>query len=138
MAIYFFSEEITYQLANELRTKEWLTGIIEAEGYALDNINYVFCSDTHLLEINQRYLNHDTFTDIITFDNAEEEKTIEADIFISIERVQENATVMDRPFQDELDRVMIHGILHLIGFGDKTREEKQLMREKEDACLSLR
>lgn len=138
MAIYFFNEDISFQLADESKTISWLTKVIKLEGFSLQNINYIFCSDKHLLDLNQTYLNHDTLTDIITFDNSEIEKTVDADIFISIERVRENASELNSSFENELERVLVHGVLHLIGLSDKTNEEKQVMREKEDACLSLR
>jgi len=108
------------------------------EGYSAENINYVFCSDDHLLQINKEYLDHDTYTDIVTFDNSENAKEIEADIFISIDRIRENAIKLSRPEDEELHRVIIHGLLHIMGYSDKTDQNKQAMREKEDACLSLR
>ena len=103
----------------------------------LSNINYIFCSDDYLLTINQEHLNHDYYTDIITFDLSEKENNIESDIFISIDRVKENAKNNHVKFHIELYRVLIHGVLHLLGFNDKNEEEKLIMREKEDACLSL-
>lgn len=99
-------------------------------------INYIFCSDNYLLEINKDYLNHKTLTDIITFDNSDG-TLIESDIFISIERVRENAIKFDTTFQLELYRVLIHGILHLCGYKDKNEEEKNLMREKENKYINL-
>ena len=103
----------------------------------MGDINYIFCSDNYLHQINFQYLDHDTFTDIITFDQSDKDQ-IEGDIFISIDRVHENANERNISFVNELHRVMIHGILHLLGYNDKTPKEKQLMREKEDECLSLR
>jgi len=102
------------------------------------NVNYIFCSDQYLLKINQEYLNHNTYTDIITFENTEETGKLEADIFISIDRVKENAQKLASNSDSELHRVIIHGVLHLLGFNDKTEADKNRMREKEDACLSLR
>lgn len=138
MAIHFFTEDISFSLDQEDSTINWINKVLEKEGYKAENINYVFCSDAHLLELNQQYLNHDTLTDIITFDNSEEKENLEADIFISIDRVKENASVLKKEFSNELHRVIIHGLLHLLGLKDKTEAEKQEMREKEDACLSLR
>jgi len=138
LAIHFFTEDISFSLDQEDSTINWINKVLEKEGYKAENINYVFCSDAHLLELNQQYLNHDTLTDIITFDNSEEKENLEADIFISIDRVKENASVLKKEFSNELHRVIIHGLLHLLGLKDKTEAEKQEMREKEDACLSLR
>ena len=138
MAIHFFTEDVSFSLNKEDSTINWINKVLEKEGYKAENINYIFCSDTHLLELNQQYLNHDTLTDIITFDNSDEKENLEADIFISIDRVKENASVLKKEFSNELDRVIIHGLLHLLGLKDKTEAEKQEMREKEDACLSLR
>lgn len=138
MAIYYFNEDIDFSLEDKTATKTWLQNILYDESFIDENINYIFCSDSYLHQVNLEYLEHDTYTDIITFDNSEEEGQIEADIFISIERVRENANTLDKPFEEELHRVMIHGLLHIIGYSDKTIEEKQVMREKEDACLSLR
>ena len=138
MAIHFFTEDVSFSLNKEDSTINWINKVLEKEGHKAENINYIFCSDTHLLELNQQYLNHDTLTDIITFDNSDEKENLEADIFISIDRVKENASVLKKEFSNELDRVIIHGLLHLLGLKDKTEAEKQEMREKEDACLSLR
>jgi probable rRNA maturation factor len=138
LAINFFTEDVSFSLNKEDSTINWINKVLEKEGYKAENINYIFCSDTHLLELNQQYLNHDTLTDIITFDNSDEKENLEADIFISIDRVKENASVLKKEFSNELDRVIIHGLLHLLGLKDKTEAEKQEMREKEDACLSLR
>jgi probable rRNA maturation factor len=138
LAIHFFTEDISFTQDKEDKTIIWIEQVLKLEGYKAENINYVFCSDNHLLELNQQYLNHDTLTDIITFDHSEEKDNLEADIFISVDRVKENAATLEKEFTDELHRVIIHGLLHLIGLKDKTNTEKQEMREKEDACLSLR
>ena len=138
MAIHFFSENISFSLDKEEQTVSWIENILDQEKQVSKSINYIFCSDDYLLKINKDYLDHDTLTDIITFDNSEEEGKIEADIFISIDRVQENALSLDKKFDEELHRVIIHGLLHLVGYNDKTDEEKSEMRKKEDACLSLR
>lgn len=136
-AILFFSEKIRYKLPNPAKTKTWVKSVIKKEGGTLQGVNYIFCTDEYLLEINTQFLHHKTFTDIITF-NYGSTREIEGDIYISIERVKENAKKFNTPFQQELHRVIIHGILHLLGYKDKSKTEKALMREKEDAYLSLR
>lgn len=98
--------------------------------------NFIFCSDAYLIQINREYLSHDTLTDIITFDNSDSPGLIETDIFISVERVKENASLLNIRHEKELHRVMIHGILHLLGFKDKTPQEKEIMRDKENEALS--
>lgn len=135
--IHYFSEEVDFSLKSKTSITQWINDIIISEGFQLGEINYIFCSDNYLLNINQEYLNHDTYTDIITFDNSLERGVIESDIYISVERVRENATELRLPFETELQRVMIHGVLHLLGWGDKSPDDKMRMREKEDACLSL-
>jgi len=136
--ISFFYEGIDYQIVEPSATKQWISSIIQQEGFTIDSINYIFCSDEYLLKINQEYLQHDTYTDIITFDQSEEEDIIAGDIFISIDRIRENSKTFNVSEYDELCRVLIHGVLHLMGQGDKTEEEKSIMRKKEEACLSLR
>lgn len=138
MAIHFFNESMSFTLNEEDKTVAWIEEVLDVEGYKAQNINYIFCDDNHLLTLNQQYLKHDTFTDIITFDHSEQAKNLEADIYISIDRVRENANSLKKNFTDELHRVIIHGLLHLTGLQDKTDTEKQEMRKKEDACLSLR
>jgi len=135
--INFFSEEITFKPKHPAALRKWITGIIASEGCSLVEVNYIFCNDAYIHSINLEYLKHDTYTDIITFNNSEEEKSIESDVFISIERVKENSEKLSVPFEHELHRVMIHGVLHLCGFSDKTPTQKAEMRIKEDACLSL-
>jgi probable rRNA maturation factor len=136
--IEFASEDVEFTLPDQELVAAWLTSIIENHHYTLENLTYIFCSDDYLYEINLEYLNHDTYTDIITFNNADEPEIIESDIFISIDRVKENAANLNVPFLDELHRVMAHGVLHLLGYDDKNPELKQLMRTAEDNCLSLR
>jgi len=135
--INFFNEDIDFAVSNPQLISEWVSSIISSHHHRLEEINYIFCSDEYLLRINRHHLNHDYYTDIITFDNSEDDQTIESDIFISIDRVKENAEKQRTSFEEELNRVMVHGVLHLLGFEDKTAEEKKMMREKEDACLSL-
>jgi rRNA maturation RNase YbeY len=129
--IQFCSEDITFSLKEKLKHKAWLNEVAKQEGKKILELSYVFCSDDYLLQINQEYLNHDTLTDIVTFDNSEDPKKIEGDIFISIDRVKENGEKLGTS-ETELDRVMVHGLLHLLGYKDKKKEDKALMTEKED------
>jgi len=138
MNIAFFYEETNFRINQAESHQLWISTIIKNEGFKFESLSYIFCSDDYLLKINKKYLNHDTFTDIITFNNSEADNTIESDIFISIDRVKENSTVQQTNFEAELARVMIHGVLHLMGWGDKTGALQKKMRLKEDACLSLR
>ena len=135
--VNFFSEEISFKLAHPRKTSNWIQRCLEKENRAIRSLNFVFCTDVNLRRRNIRYLNHHTFTDIITFDQSEDQ-LIEGEIYISIDRVKENAINFNVSFEDELHRVIIHGVLHLVGYGDKTKSEKTLMRKKEDAYLSLR
>lgn len=137
-SIYFFSEDISFNLKLKVLLRTWLNNTIKAENFKLKELNFVFCSDNYLLSINQEYLKHDTFTDIITFDNSEQEKYIVGDIFISIERVRENANKFKVSEKDELHRVMIHGTLHLLGYQDKGKKAKALMTAKENVYLAKR
>ena len=136
--IEFFSEDIAFELDNPDQVSDWIATVIAQHGRELSGLTYVFCSDDYLHQINVEYLDHDTLTDIITFDNADEEGVVESDIFVSIDRVKDNAQSLGIPFKDELHRVLIHGVLHLLGFKDKTDEQEALMRKQEDSCLSLR
>jgi len=137
-AINFFSEDTGYQLKNKLPLKRWIKYTIAAEGYRLDELNYILCSDAYLLQINQQYLNHDTYTDIVTFDNSEKPGFITGDIFISVERTQENASKFKVDADTELHRVIIHGALHLLGYKDKKPADKKLMTEKENQYLAIK
>jgi probable rRNA maturation factor len=137
-AIQFFEEDISYKLKNKTAVRKWITDTIIAEGYKLRELTYIFCSDEYLLQINRQYLDHDTYTDIITFDNSEEDKVIAGDIFISIERIKENAAKFNVTETQELHRVIIHGALHLLGYTDKTKETKKKMTLKEDHYLNKR
>jgi probable rRNA maturation factor len=136
--IAFVTEDIEFSLIDQEKIKDWLQRIILKHGYELEDLTYIFCSDDYLHQINLTYLDHDTYTDIITFNNSDEAGIIESDIFISIDRVKENAEILHTVFIDELHRVMIHGVLHLLGFDDKTPELKQLMQQEEDRSLSER
>ena len=115
----------------------WLENTVKTEGYDLISLSYIYCSDEYLYKINLEYLEHDYYTDIITFDNSEDQASIEGDLFISVDRVTENAKNQSISFSEEINRVMIHGVLHLLGYKDKTDAEKLIMREKENAYLSL-
>lgn len=137
MAISFTSQNIKFNLKNKTALKSWITLIIEKEKKELGDINYVFMSDEDLLKTNIEFLDHHTYTDIITFDYCEGE-LINSDIFISIDRVKENATKFNSSFENELHRVMIHGVLHLCGYKDKSKKDAALMREKENSSLSKR
>lgn len=139
LPINFFSEEIDFQLENEEKTSNWLQKVANKEGFIVAAINYIFCDDEYLHKINMEYLNHDTYTDIITFDNSEDEdeQVLEGDIFISVERVKENSATLKTTFEQEIHRVMVHGLLHLTGYDDHSAEDKQLMREKEDSALAI-
>lgn len=136
--IRFFSEDISFKIDLPRKKNLWIKEVARREKKTIKEINYIFCSDEYLLQLNQGFLNHKTLTDIITFDNSEGKNGLEGEIYISIERVQENAIKFNTEFEDELHRVMIHGVLHLIGYKDKKPSEKALMRKKEEACLSLR
>ena len=136
--IEFHSEDVEFSLSNPEQVADWIATIIEQHDFELAGLTYIFCSDDYLHQINVEYLDHDTLTDIITFDNADEEGVVESDIFVSIDRVKDNAQTLGIPFEDELHRVLIHGVLHLLGFKDKTDEQEALMRKQEDSCLSLR
>ena len=138
MAIGFFLKEVNFRLPHPRKTKSWINKVAAAEGRSVSQLNVVFCSDSYLLTLNQQYLRHDTYTDVITFDYGDNPAEIEGEIFISIERVMENARALEQAFEDELDRVIIHGLLHLLGYSDKTKPKIKEMRRKEDAYLSLR
>lgn len=129
-----FNSETTFTLDNETKTSKWIQSIIESEGFEVLEINYVFCDDIYLNKINVEFLNHDTFTDIISFDYSIGNQ-IGGDIYISVERVRENAENFNVTFENELHRVLIHGVLHYMGFKDKTEKDKTEMRNKEESCL---
>ncbi len=137
MAINFFQEDILYNLPRKIATKHWLSQIASDEGYQIKTLNYIFCSDEYLHHINKEYLDHDTFTDIITFDNSDNKQEIEGDVFISIDRLRENAESHKNSFEEEMIRVLSHGLFHLLGYMDKTPQEKKNMRQKEDDAIRL-
>ncbi|WOD45025.1 rRNA maturation RNase YbeY [Hwangdonia lutea] len=130
-----FNYETDFTLDNEKAISSWISKTISAEGFKEDDINYVFCDDAYLHKLNVEFLNHDTLTDIISFDYTVG-KIIQGDIFISVERVADNAKDFNTSFEEELHRVIIHGILHYCGYKDKTNEDARLMREKENHYLT--
>ena len=136
MSLFFHSEGVNFYLDNSDKVELWLNQCIASFKNNCGDINIVFCDDDYLLTINKNYLNHDYYTDIISFDYSLN-KTISGDLFISITRVKENAKKLNIEFINELYRVIVHGVLHLCGFNDKTDEEKQIMRLKEDEMLLL-
>ena len=138
IAIRFFTEDISFSLKNKGLVRKWIKQTIIDESHKLRELNFIFCSDQYLLSINQQFLNHDTYTDIITFDNSDKEGLIIGDIFISVDRVQDNAESFKTKLEDEIQRVMIHGTLHLLGYPDKGKEAKVIMTQKEDFYLSKR
>ena len=129
-----FNYETAFLLDNAERLSKWINGVISEEGYKLDEINYIFCDDAYLLKLNVEFLSHDTLTDIISFDYSVG-KIIQGDIFISIERVKENALEYGVSTKEELHRVMVHGVLHYCGYKDKSESQSVLMRNKEDYYL---
>lgn len=135
--ISFFSEYKGYKVKNVRVLKAFLKNLCACEGFKVGDLSYVFMSDDDLLKINIEYLNHDTYTDIITFDNSEHESLIEGDIFISIDRIKENSEKFKVSFEDELIRVISHGVLHLCGYKDKTAVDSKEMKAKENEYLSL-
>lgn len=136
-AIHFFQEDISFNLKQKIRLRNWISNTIKEENKRIGELSFIFCSDAYLLSINQEYLNHNTYTDIITFDNSENDH-ITGDIFISLDRVRENAFVFKVSEHDELHRVMIHGALHLLGYIDKGKDAKALMTSKENYYLLKR
>lgn len=137
MPVHFFQEDVSFTLPDKKGLKAWVKKVSNEHDTSVKDVNYIFCSDDYLLNVNRKYLNHDYYTDIVTFDQSDEEDTISADIFISIDRVKENAESSGITFDHELRRVMIHGILHLLGYNDQTPQEKEAIRKKEEDCLSL-
>jgi rRNA maturation RNase YbeY len=134
--INFHKEDTKYQVKDILLIKQVLLQLVESEGFTLNELNIILCSDVYILDVNRTYLQHDYFTDIITFDNADKKRSIEGDLFISIDTVRSNAKLFKTTILNELRRVMIHGALHLCGYNDKTDEEKVQMRLKEDEYLA--
>ena len=134
--IYHHTEGIKFSIGHRLEIRKWIKNAIASENRVLGEVNIIYCSDEYLLKINQDSLNHDYYTDIITFDYCEGQEII-GDLFISVDRVRDNAKQVKVDFKDELHRVIIHGIMHLCGYADKTKVEKALMTEKENKYLNL-
>ena len=134
--IRFFNDDIKFVLRNKAGVRQWIKKAIRKEGFILSDLHYIFCSDKTLNEINRHYLHHNTLTDIITFDLSITKKNISGEIYISIDRVRENADIYKVSFQDELNRVMIHGVLHLCGYKDKLLKDVKKVREREDYYLA--
>lgn len=133
----FFHSECDFMLSKQGMRSKWIVNSMLNESKTVGELSFVFCTDEYLLEKNIQFLGHDTFTDIITFDYCDGD-IINGDIFVSVERVTENASTFGVCFEDELDRILIHGVLHLAGYRDKSKEEANAMREREDFYLSLR
>lgn len=139
MPVEFFEEEIDFTPSNPDRLRQWIEKVIRDYGSTTGELNYIFCTDAYLLEINREYLQHDYYTDIITFDQSEKPGEVSGDLYISVERVRDHAQNQYHvPFEDELHRVMIHGVLHLLGLGDKTPQEEAAMRAAEEKALAQR
>lgn len=137
--IQFQVEEIKFSLKAKTLLKQWIKEVVKSKKRTLGDVNFIFCTDEYLLTINKQYLQHNTYTDIITFDYSKDypQQPISGDIFISIERVKENAEKFATTFENELHRVIIHGVLHLLGFTDKTKQTKTEMTKQEDLSLKL-
>jgi rRNA maturation RNase YbeY len=135
--IYFFLEEVKYDLKNKRRIKEWVSKTVENEEHTIGVLNYILTNDDILIKLNKEYLQHSTLTDIITFDLSDRKGELSGDIFISLDRARENAREYKVTLQDELKRLFIHGVLHLMGYKDKSRQEQVMMRNKEEFYLSL-
>lgn len=135
--IRYYNENVRFSLSGKRFSNRWLKAVAEAENFSLGNIAIIYCSDSYLLAMNQKFLKHDYYTDIITFDYCEG-SVLSGDLFISIDSVRDNAAHFGTTFDDELNRVMVHGILHLMGYDDHTKEQQKTMRAKENEYLTLR
>jgi len=136
--INFIVEDVDIRFfKNKEKIRSWIKEVLASHKAKPIEINYIFCSDEYLLKVNKEYLNHDYYTDIITFDNSEKAGEIESDIFVSIDRIRDNAIAHNETFDREFHRVLIHGILHLVGYKDKTEDDEAKMREKENQCLAI-
>ena len=136
MPIYFHTEDISYLFKNRKKVSCWLSDVVSSFNKKLTTINFIFCSDEYLLNINKEYLNHDYYTDIITFDYCEN-NNVSGDLFISIDRVRDYSLKNNIEFNKEIHRVIVHGVLHLCGLNDKTKKEKEKMREMENKFLNV-
>lgn len=135
--IRYFCEDIKFTYKNKLANNRWLKMVAGSEIRRIGDINVIFCSDNYILDVNMKYLQHDYFTDIITFDYCEG-KVLSGDLFISVDSVRENSIEFGTDFEEELHRVIVHGVLHLIGYDDHTEEDKKVMRQKENYYLQMR
>lgn len=133
--IQFFNEGIPFTLKDKTGIRKWLKSVITQEKKKPWYINFIFCTDEYLLDLNLTYLKHNTLTDILTFPYTDDSDTVSGDIYISIDRVNENAEIFRQDFQMEIKRVMVHGVLHLMGYSDHGRKKKELMTRMEDLCL---
>lgn len=137
--ISFFYEDTDFKIKDKQKLRQWVAAVTAAEGFdRIGELNFIFCSDAYLLGINKKYLQHDTYTDIVTFDSSEQDGVIAGDVFISVERTRENAVEFGVSQRDELHRVIIHGVLHLCGYNDEKKEDKQEMTTKENEYLEKR
>jgi probable rRNA maturation factor len=136
MSIQYFNEDVTYRLLKKRKITSWIRSVIEYEGKNSGDISFIFCSDGYLLEMNKKYLKHFYYTDVITFDYGEE-KLVSGDIFISLDRIRENSMEYGVSFDNELNRVLIHGVLHLLRYKDKDTKSKEMMTFKEDYYLKM-
>ena len=134
--IFFYDEDVVSNLRQKRLLKSWIKSVANSYGFLVGDISYIFCSDTYILDVNRKYLNHDYFTDIITFDYSSGQK-ISGDLFISVDTVKSNSELFKTNFIDEFHRVIIHGILHLCGLKDKCIEDEKKMRDAEDNALSI-
>lgn len=141
--IRFFSEDIVFDLKGKRAISKWLRSVASENGYQIGEMNYIFCSDPYILDINQKFLGHDYYTDIITFDNSEDyliekgKRGVSADIYISIDTVRSNGQEYGEGFEKELHRVIVHGLLHLIGYDDVTPAKQKKMRAAENRALEM-
>ena len=131
-----FNYELDFKLEDEILYSDWISKVISSEMKDEGEINYIFCNDDYLIGLNQQYLDHDTLTDIISFDYSIGNE-LHGDIFISVQRVRENASDFNVTFEEELKRVLVHGILHYCGYKDKSEEDEKLMRQKEDGKMKM-
>jgi len=136
-SVHFYFEKVGLTLKERGKLKYFINSLVAKEKKNLNNLNYIFCNDNTLLEINRKYLNHNFYTDVISFDLSSSRKEILADIYISVDRIRENAKSFKITMEEELHRVMLHGLLHLCGYNDKTEVQRQLIRKKEDFYLNL-
>lgn len=136
--INYHTEDLDFELQQADSVSGWISQVVKDESKGLSSLTYIFCTDDYLLSINKQHLDHDFYTDVITFDYSDGSPTLSGDIFISIDRVKDNAKQLSETFNNELHRVMVHGVLHLCGYKDKTEGEEKEMRMKEDHYLSLR